>query len=556
MRFDSNKAGGLPTQVLLTRGMRVMLTANLDLPNGLSNGSMGTVVGIIFFDLTDEMPVVLVAFDGYQGESCLDDIPGIYPVGPIERTWKSGGQSYNREMLPLIPGFGFSIHKSQGQTLDKVVINIADKDFCPGLTYTALTRARGLKYMAFSPMPTLSRITAVLRSQGFAAQLKDGHRKAAMEAKLLQDNPDIHQFYALKVNQFQEAQMVQAAAEVEVMHISQEPQPAVPNTTNINELTDLLDMTELLEEHNIADIGRTPQQPPTTPASLDDIGIAGMEVQEAVPFQQVAPIYQPYIYNSGNHCFGIVGVLCLGNLSAAFRQFLATHPDHQVATHLLTLMHLPNYERFNNILDFINVIMGPRDRDRQEDATEFLTNLLVRLPQQSILSFHLSCLHRCNAGHSWEETDLVTIPAAAGERIEPFIKLMSTLTTISRCGLCRDFVQVTDVPVILDPPDYFLIQVHGDAALELSPANLNTPDNSITVQLTAVIVHRQFVDAGHYWYIQRNSADQWVVLDTQQPTTYPTIQDALKYEQIGVVKPVICIYKRLQAAVGGEAPTY
>ena len=60
--------------------------------------------------------------------------------------------------------------------------------------------ARGLKYIAFSPMPNLFHIEAV-KSKGFAAQLKDGHRKAAMEAKLLQDNPDIHQFYALRLQQ-------------------------------------------------------------------------------------------------------------------------------------------------------------------------------------------------------------------------------------------------------------------------------------------------------------------------------------------------------------------
>ena len=43
-RFGSSAAGGLPQHALLTRGMRVMLTANTDLSNGLSNGSIGTVI--------------------------------------------------------------------------------------------------------------------------------------------------------------------------------------------------------------------------------------------------------------------------------------------------------------------------------------------------------------------------------------------------------------------------------------------------------------------------------------------------------------------------------
>merc|ERR1711911_581082 len=73
-RFGSNSAGGLPQHALLTRGMRVMLTANTDLSNGLSNGSIGTVIGIIFINATDEMPEVLVQFDTYAGQSCLPEV--------------------------------------------------------------------------------------------------------------------------------------------------------------------------------------------------------------------------------------------------------------------------------------------------------------------------------------------------------------------------------------------------------------------------------------------------------------------------------------------------
>ena len=57
--FDSNA----PLQchhVLLTRGMQVMLTANTDLGNCLSNDSIGMVGGIIFINATDEMLDVFV----------------------------------------------------------------------------------------------------------------------------------------------------------------------------------------------------------------------------------------------------------------------------------------------------------------------------------------------------------------------------------------------------------------------------------------------------------------------------------------------------------------
>ena len=72
-RFGSNAAGGLSQHALLTQGMRVMLTANTDLSNSLSNGSVGTVIGIIFVNASDEMPDVFVQFDSYTGQSCLPE---------------------------------------------------------------------------------------------------------------------------------------------------------------------------------------------------------------------------------------------------------------------------------------------------------------------------------------------------------------------------------------------------------------------------------------------------------------------------------------------------
>ena len=63
----------------------------------------------------------------------------VYPVGIITRTWTMRGKQQSRIMLPLILGYALSIHKSQGQTLDKVMIDLGDTEFTSGLTYTVLT---------------------------------------------------------------------------------------------------------------------------------------------------------------------------------------------------------------------------------------------------------------------------------------------------------------------------------------------------------------------------------------------------------------------------------
>ena len=171
-----------------------MLTANTDLGNGLSNGSIGTVVGVIFINPTDDMPEVFVQFDGYTGRSCLPNIEGVYPIGPITRSWMDKRVTYKRTMIPLAPAYGFSIHKSQGQTLSKVVLNLGDRDFAAGLTYTALTRSKGLSNMAFAPMPTLGRLQSVMRSATFKTQLADDQKKLEMERVMLTRLPDLGAF--------------------------------------------------------------------------------------------------------------------------------------------------------------------------------------------------------------------------------------------------------------------------------------------------------------------------------------------------------------------------
>ena len=44
-------------------GARVMLTINIDISDGLTNGAMGTVANIITEEITGEMKTILVQFD-------------------------------------------------------------------------------------------------------------------------------------------------------------------------------------------------------------------------------------------------------------------------------------------------------------------------------------------------------------------------------------------------------------------------------------------------------------------------------------------------------------
>ena len=201
IKASSSTAGGLPRNLLLVNGMRVMLTVNLSIECGLTNGSLGTIVGILFFknqvqsesnQSPNDLPTILVKFDKYRGHSVVnadgEDL-GV-PIDALSRTWYEGKVPFQRTMVPLVPAYAFSIHKAQGQTLDKMVLNVGKKEFAAGLVYTALTRARALEQIAFDPMPFVTRFQ-VQGTKGFKLQKKDMERKQRMQESTLARHADI-----------------------------------------------------------------------------------------------------------------------------------------------------------------------------------------------------------------------------------------------------------------------------------------------------------------------------------------------------------------------------
>jgi Helicase len=51
--------------------------------------------------------------------------------------------------LPLIMAWGITIHKSQGLTLEKVVVELGDEDFSVRLSFVAISQVKTLKGLAF-----------------------------------------------------------------------------------------------------------------------------------------------------------------------------------------------------------------------------------------------------------------------------------------------------------------------------------------------------------------------------------------------------------------------
>ena len=116
-----------PKELELKEGCRVMLLKNIDLKKGLVNGSCGTIKTLTTASID-------VLFDNGQRLN----------LDPIEFDYNQDGKTkIKRIQYPLRLAYGITIHKSQGMTFDKLVVNF-NKIFAYGQGYVALSRTRSL----------------------------------------------------------------------------------------------------------------------------------------------------------------------------------------------------------------------------------------------------------------------------------------------------------------------------------------------------------------------------------------------------------------------------
>ena len=155
-----------------------MLTANLWQEAGLCNGAHGTVQNFIYQqDVTPpNLPIaVLVHFPNYSGPQFLQSNPNSIPIPPITFEW----DSKSRQQLPLQLSYAITIHKSQGQTLQKAVIDLGKSELSSGLTFVALSRLRKLQDGLFQPM-TCERLQSITKCKRFQERLKEEERLATL----------------------------------------------------------------------------------------------------------------------------------------------------------------------------------------------------------------------------------------------------------------------------------------------------------------------------------------------------------------------------------------
>ena len=129
-----------PEMLHLKKGANVMCTVNLDIDNGICNGSQGVISDIVETE-TGILPEVMFV-------NGIKRVLDVHFVQSEEYPCIAVGQ------IPLCLAWALTIHKIQGTTLSMANIDVGSQIFECGQTYVALSRVQsldGLYLSAFNP---------------------------------------------------------------------------------------------------------------------------------------------------------------------------------------------------------------------------------------------------------------------------------------------------------------------------------------------------------------------------------------------------------------------
>eukprot|EP00667_Euglena_gracilis_P003453 EG_transcript_3461 len=128
-----------PVSLKLVVGAQVVLLKNLEVQNGLTNGTRGEVIGFTVPTVREPTPLPVVKFH------CPQDPETVRPVDMVKWDVLDGGFTVaSRRQLPLRLAWAMTIHRCQGMTLPKVQLSLG-RCFAPGMAYVALSRATDLE---------------------------------------------------------------------------------------------------------------------------------------------------------------------------------------------------------------------------------------------------------------------------------------------------------------------------------------------------------------------------------------------------------------------------
>ena len=151
------ETGNLRNVLTVKINERVMITTNIDVTDGSTNGTMGPVINVVIEQTTGEISVILVAFDSEHVAQEARYISVYHsknqnavPIHQTQSTFpvvKKASFQATRNQFPFTLAWAVTIHKCQGLTLSEIVIDMtcAKGRFKPGEAYIAFGRVGKLE---------------------------------------------------------------------------------------------------------------------------------------------------------------------------------------------------------------------------------------------------------------------------------------------------------------------------------------------------------------------------------------------------------------------------
>lgn len=139
----------LPDNIQATHRVRVMVIRNLDVENGIVNGTFGTIANIATDEQSGQLTVRLIGLkldSPNAGQKFRLKIQGasdnlVYIERSEKRLCKKG---VVRRQFPMKLAFACTAHKVQGMTMQSAVVSLK-RLFESGTSYVALSRTTSLQ---------------------------------------------------------------------------------------------------------------------------------------------------------------------------------------------------------------------------------------------------------------------------------------------------------------------------------------------------------------------------------------------------------------------------
>jgi ATP-dependent exoDNAse (exonuclease V) alpha subunit len=163
--LDDKKTGKLPGTVNMAIGMKAMVLLNIATDADIANGTRGEIQDIILDEreelstpdedgtITLKYPPALILFKPDKKTTLtFPGLPaGIVPLTPSQARFTVTGRTeksfkITRRQYAMTAGYAFTDYKSQGQTIEYVIIDIGKpptRTLSPFSVYVALSRSRG-----------------------------------------------------------------------------------------------------------------------------------------------------------------------------------------------------------------------------------------------------------------------------------------------------------------------------------------------------------------------------------------------------------------------------